>query len=99
MSKLHRLWCRKLLAISACRCSPAGAFSMFTLGITEGGVIAFAPQNGGAMSDCKAGRRALPSISLGFVHGLAQMSSIGHVHPIGRPMRAKSAADTLRDDW
>jgi len=51
------------------------------------------------MSNYKTARRALPSISLGFVHGLAQMSSIGHVHPIGRPMRAKSAADSLREDW
>ena len=51
------------------------------------------------MSKRKTARRALPSISLGFVHGLAQMSSLGHVHPIGSPMRARSVTDSFCEDW
>jgi hypothetical protein len=44
-------------------------------------------------------RRALPSIYAGFSHGLAQMSSWGHVEPIARPRRAQSAAEAFRGDW
>ena len=51
------------------------------------------------MSNYKTAQHAFPSISLGFVHGLAQMSSIGQVPPIGRQTRTKSAADSLREDW
>jgi hypothetical protein len=51
------------------------------------------------MSSERTTRRALPSISQGFVHGLAQMSSVGLARSIDRSYRADSVAESLRGDW
>lgn len=44
-------------------------------------------------------RRDTPSISRGFIHGLAQMGSVGRAHTIMSPIRIKTSAESLRGDW
>jgi hypothetical protein len=43
-------------------------------------------------------RRPLPSVSEGFMRGLAQMAALGRVRPRSVLM-AKSAAEALHGDW
>lgn len=39
------------------------------------------------------------SVSHGFTHGLAQMSSLGKARPFLRTLRANSVVEAMRGDW
>jgi hypothetical protein len=40
-----------------------------------------------------------PSVSRGFIHGLAQMGSGGRAHYTIGPLRTRTALEAFRGDW
>lgn len=51
------------------------------------------------MSNRNYAGRFSSSVSHGFAHGLAQMSSLGKARPFVRTSRANSVVEAMRGDW